>query len=65
MNHLLLGKIQQIGCIQYLLKLSSSFGSKKGRLEHRMVGRSVSNIFSRCYMEMTIRTIMILQLVAP
>lgn len=65
MNDLLLGQVQQIGCIPYLLQLSSSFGSKKEELEHRMVGWSVSNIFSRCYVEMMIRTIIILQLVAP
>lgn len=65
MNHLLLGQMQQIDCIPYLLKLSSSFGSKKEGLEYRMVGQSVSNIFSRCYMEMKIRTIIILQLGAP
>ena len=65
MNHLLLGQMQQIGCIPYLLKLSSSFGSKKEGLQYRMVGRSVSHIFSRCYMEMKVRTIIILQLVSP
>jgi len=64
-NHLLLGQMQQIGCIPYLLRLSSSFGSKKEGLQYRIVGRSGSNILSRCYMEMKIRTIIILQLVAP
>ena len=65
MNRLLLGQMQQIGCIPYLLELSPSFGSKKEGLDYGMVGPSVSNIFSRCYMEMKIRTIIILQLVTP
>jgi hypothetical protein len=41
-NLFILGQMQQIGCVLYLLKLSSNFGSSKQGLEYRMVGQCVS-----------------------